>query len=230
MHSAVCSSVSVTIARPSVEGGLFWGCCNARRAHHRHECQQLGVIRLGGGCTGCGKLKKKVEDEHNTTNNRLAMRKSMIERPRTCWTITRVAAAGESTYLGTSPETSEEEEGIVNMNDSFCNGWGADAQSTKFDGAMLNGGGGDQGKKLVQALHETARMLQSAMEEQSTLTRGPWFAQKWLGIDKNAWLKSLAYQANSFHRILLNPCNSCIFRSNKLWRFGHDSLLNCVWT
>jgi hypothetical protein len=43
-------------------------------------------------------------------------------------------------------------------------------------------------------------------------------------------LKSLAYQANSFHRILLNPCNSCIFRSNKLWRFGHDSLLNCVWT
>jgi hypothetical protein len=95
---------------------------------------------------------------------------------------------------------------------------------------MLNGGGGDQGKNLVHLLHETARMLQSAMEEQSTLTRGPWFAQKWLGIDKNAWLKSLAYQANSFHRILLNPCNSCIFCSNKLWRFGHDSLLNCVWT
>jgi hypothetical protein len=43
-------------------------------------------------------------------------------------------------------------------------------------------------------------------------------------------LKSLAYQANFFHRILLNPCSSCIFRSNKLWRFGHDSLLNCVWT
>jgi hypothetical protein len=69
---------------------------------------------------------------------------------------------------------------------------------------MLNGGGGDQGKNLVQALHETARMLQSAMEEQSTLTRGPWFAQKWLGIDKNAWLKSLAYQANSFHRTHLS--------------------------
>ncbi|CAN5957392.1 unnamed protein product [Sphagnum jensenii] len=204
MHSAVCSSVSVTVARPSVEGGLFWGCCNARRAHHRHECQQLGVSRLGGGCSGFGKLKTKVEDEHNTTNNRLAMRKSMLERPRTCWTITRVAAAGESTYLGTSPETSEEEEGIVNMNDSFCrseNGWGADAQSTKFDGAMLNGGGGDQGKNLVHLLQETARMLQSAMEEQSTLTRGPWFAQKWLGIDKNAWLKSLAYQV-AVHSLL----------------------------
>ncbi|KAH9542515.1 hypothetical protein CY35_13G011400 [Sphagnum magellanicum] len=66
---------------------------------------------------------------------------------------------------------------------------------------MLNGGGGDQGKNLVQALHETARMLQSAMEEQSTLTRGPWFAQKWLGIDKNAWLKSLAYQV-AVHSLL----------------------------
>ncbi|CAM6050673.1 unnamed protein product [Sphagnum compactum] len=205
MHSAVCSSVSVTVARPSVEGGLFWGCCNARRAHHRHECQQLGVSRSGGGCSGFGKLKKKVEDEHNTSNNRLATRKSLLERPRICWTITRVAAAGESTYLGTSPETSEEEEeGIVNMNDIFCrseNGWGADARSTKFDGAMLNGGGGDQGKNLVHLLHETARMLQSAMEEQSTLTQGPWFAQKWLGIDKNAWLKSLAYQV-AVHSLL----------------------------
>ncbi|CAK9200674.1 unnamed protein product [Sphagnum troendelagicum] len=230
MHSAVCSSVSVTVARPSVEGGLFWGCCNARRAHHRHECQQLGVSRLEGGCSGFGKLKTKVEDEHNTTNNRPAMRKSMLERPRTCWTITRVAAAGESTYLGTSPETSEEEEGIVNMNDSFRrseNGWGADAQSTKFDGAMLNGGGGDQGKNLVHLLHETARMLQSAMEEQSTLTCGPWFAQKWLGIDKNAWLKSLAYQV-AVHS-LLQAVDEIVIRGEGQDRdtciFVHHSLI-----
>lgn len=48
---------------------------------------------------------------------------------------------------------------------------------------------------LMQALHEAARMFQMAIEKQRSLTKGPWFAKAWLGIDHNAWIKSIAYQA-----------------------------------
>lgn len=50
-------------------------------------------------------------------------------------------------------------------------------------------------RDMVQALHETARMFQVAIEKQRSLTKGPWFTKAWLGIDHNAWIKSIAYQA-----------------------------------
>jgi hypothetical protein len=56
--------------------------------------------------------------------------------------------------------------------------------------------GGPLGDELVSALHKEAERLRHALVEQESLTKGPWFAQKWLGIDKNAWMRSLGYQAS----------------------------------
>ena len=51
--------------------------------------------------------------------------------------------------------------------------------------------------EIVQALHETARMFQVAIEKQKSLTKGPLFTKAWLGIDHNAWIKSISYQVLS---------------------------------
>ena len=51
--------------------------------------------------------------------------------------------------------------------------------------------------EIVQALHETARMFQVAIEKQKSLTKGPLFTKAWLGIDPNAWVKSISYQVLS---------------------------------
>ncbi|XP_057865210.2 uncharacterized protein LOC131072923 isoform X1 [Cryptomeria japonica] len=61
--------------------------------------------------------------------------------------------------------------------------------------------GEDASNDLVQSLHEAARIFELSVEQQSSLTQGPWFAKAWLGIDKNAWIKTLAYQA-SVHALL----------------------------
>ncbi|MCO5554468.1 hypothetical protein L7F22_007997 [Adiantum nelumboides] len=48
---------------------------------------------------------------------------------------------------------------------------------------------------MLQALHETARMFHLAIENEGSLTKGPWLAKAWLGVDHSAWIKSIAYQA-----------------------------------
>lgn len=65
----------------------------------------------------------------------------------------------------------------------------------------LNVGDSPSGDVIVTALHEHAERLRVALVEQESLTKGPWFAQKWLGIDKNAWMRSVGYQAST-HSIL----------------------------
>ncbi|CAM6031588.1 unnamed protein product [Sphagnum compactum] len=217
MHSAVCSSVSVGVTRPPVEGPtLLWGCCccNARRAHHHaREChqqqqqqQQLWFIRpAAAAAAGFGKLLSKKLDDEDTTRL-LILRKTMgLDRPRISWMMptTRAAAGGggESLFLAASAETSEEG---INMNESVSGSENGRAELRfKLGAAAMpsGGGGGEQSKNLVHVLHETARVLQSALEEQKALTRGSWFAQKWLGFDKNAWMKSLAYQV-AVHSLL----------------------------
>eukprot|EP01018_Ginkgo_biloba_P012128 Gb_31732 [translate_table: standard] len=61
--------------------------------------------------------------------------------------------------------------------------------------------GEDASNDLVQSLHDAARVFEMAMEQQSSLIQGLWFAKAWLGIDKNAWVKTLSYQA-AVHALL----------------------------
>lgn len=230
MHSAVCSSVSVGVTRPPVEGpALLWGCCccNARRAHHhareyQQQQQQLWLHRPAAAAAGgFGKLlSKKLDDED--TARLLILRKTMgLDRPRVSWMMptTRAAAGGggESLFLAASAETSEEG---INLNESISrseNGRGEPRFKLGAAAMPSGGGGADQSKNLVHVLHETARVLQSALEEQKALTRGSWFAQKWLGFDKNAWMKSLAYQASPCTPYLLDLLLLGTLRSIYVW-------------
>ncbi|KAI4348928.1 hypothetical protein L6164_009589 [Bauhinia variegata] len=48
---------------------------------------------------------------------------------------------------------------------------------------------------LLQSLHDAARVFELAIKEHKTFSRLSWFSAAWLGIDQNAWVKELSYQA-----------------------------------
>ncbi|KAL9362969.1 hypothetical protein Peur_045754 [Populus x canadensis] len=56
--------------------------------------------------------------------------------------------------------------------------------------------GEDSGDKLVQSLHDAARVFEVAIKEQGLLSKFSWLSTAWLGIDRNAWVKTLCYQAS----------------------------------
>ncbi|KAM1196971.1 hypothetical protein ACFX2I_008630 [Malus domestica] len=58
--------------------------------------------------------------------------------------------------------------------------------------------GEDSSDGLVQYLHEAARVFELAMKEQGSLSTSSWFSTAWLSIDRNAWLKTLSYQASVY--------------------------------
>ncbi|KAI3696864.1 hypothetical protein L6452_29455 [Arctium lappa] len=49
---------------------------------------------------------------------------------------------------------------------------------------------------LVQSLHDAARVFELAIKGQTSGSKLPWFPTAWLGVDQNAWLKTLSYQAS----------------------------------
>lgn len=52
----------------------------------------------------------------------------------------------------------------------------------------------DYNDGLVQSLHDAARIFELAIKEHSFSSKMRWFSTAWLGIDRNAWVKSLSYQ------------------------------------
>lgn len=54
--------------------------------------------------------------------------------------------------------------------------------------------GEDHSNGLVQSLHDAARAFELAIKEQSSLSKLTWFSTAWLGVDRNAWVKTLSYQ------------------------------------
>ncbi|KAJ0027389.1 hypothetical protein Pint_36101 [Pistacia integerrima] len=51
---------------------------------------------------------------------------------------------------------------------------------------------------LVQSLHDAARVFELAIKEQGSLSNLPWLSTAWLGVDRNAWIKALSYQASAY--------------------------------
>ncbi|CAL1394875.1 unnamed protein product [Linum trigynum] len=64
--------------------------------------------------------------------------------------------------------------------------------------------GEDQGDRLVQSLHDAARVFELAIKERGIVSNS-WFSTAWLGGDGNAWLKTLTYQA-SVYSLLQAAC------------------------
>lgn len=52
----------------------------------------------------------------------------------------------------------------------------------------------DSNDGLVPLLHESARVFELAIKEQSPFSKLSWFSTAWLGVDRNAWVKALSYQ------------------------------------
>lgn len=52
----------------------------------------------------------------------------------------------------------------------------------------------DHNDGLVQFLHDAARVFELAIKEQGSVSKLSWFSTAWLGVDRNAWVKSLSYQ------------------------------------
>lgn len=48
---------------------------------------------------------------------------------------------------------------------------------------------------LVQSIHDAARTIELAILEHSSSSKASWLPKTWLGVDKNAWIKTLSYQA-----------------------------------
>lgn len=71
--------------------------------------------------------------------------------------------------------------------------------------------GEDPSSGLVQSIHDAARAIELAIHEHSSSSRTSWFSKAWLGVDKNAWVKTLSYQVDkmAFQRTLLFA--SCVF-------------------
>ncbi|XP_059646624.1 uncharacterized protein LOC132293255 isoform X2 [Cornus florida] len=58
--------------------------------------------------------------------------------------------------------------------------------------------GEDDSNGLVQSLHDAARVFELAIKEQTSSSKVSWFSTAWLGVDKNAWVKGLSYQASVY--------------------------------
>lgn len=232
MQSAVCSSVSVGVAsRPLLESSRPGCLCSnvlLRRGSHHHalDCQ------ASNRATGFGKLKKCSNEGVEFIGRRAGIEKPKLKQ----WFVFRTgaaAAAGFFHLVASSESTSEEESSSSSSSSSSASLNGsldrsANARVRFFDEEALGSGnqGGNQGNKnLVQALHDAASVFKSAMEDQESLTRGPWFAQKWLGIDKNAWMRTLAYQAITY----LQTKFASLEKNVKL-KIGHCTISIYVWT
>lgn len=64
-----------------------------------------------------------------------------------------------------------------------------------------------QGRSLAHAVHESARVFLVGLENQKTLASRPWFPPKWLGADKNVWMKALSYQVRLLPNAIISVVN-----------------------
>ncbi|EFH47464.1 hypothetical protein ARALYDRAFT_487429 [Arabidopsis lyrata subsp. lyrata] len=66
--------------------------------------------------------------------------------------------------------------------------------------------------ELIQSLHDAARTFELALKEKISSSRLPWFSAAWLGVDRNAWVKTFSYQASVY--CLLQAANEVSSRGN----------------
>lgn len=67
-----------------------------------------------------------------------------------------------------------------------------EAMRIRLDQALQNE---DYNDGLVQSLYDAARVFELSIKERISLSKISWFSVAWLGIDRNAWIKELSYQA-----------------------------------
>eukprot|EP00257_Ricinus_communis_P022061 XP_015581689.1 uncharacterized protein LOC8269720 [Ricinus communis] len=114
----------------------------------------------------------------------------------------------QSTYHKTgrvahlSPFATADDGLTVNGSPPASTGSDVDEMRVKLNQSLQDG---DYGDRLVQSLHDAARGFELAIKEQGSLSKLSWFSTAWLGIDRNAWVKTLSYQA-SVYSLLQAAC------------------------
>ncbi|VVA97249.1 unnamed protein product [Arabis nemorensis] len=78
-----------------------------------------------------------------------------------------------------------------------------------FSGSLQDG---DNYNGLIQPLHDAARTIELAVKDNITPFRFSWFPATWLRADRNAWVKTLSYQASLYS--LLQAVNEISSRGN----------------
>ncbi|CAH2073892.1 unnamed protein product [Thlaspi arvense] len=66
--------------------------------------------------------------------------------------------------------------------------------------------------ELIQSLHDAARTFELALKKKISSSKLPWFSAAWLGVDRNAWVKTFSYQAAVYS--LLQAANEVSSRGN----------------
>ncbi|XP_018476676.1 uncharacterized protein LOC108847828 isoform X2 [Raphanus sativus] len=73
--------------------------------------------------------------------------------------------------------------------------------------------------ELIQSLHDAARSFELALKKKISSSKLPWFSAAWLGVDRNAWVKTFSYQASVYS--LLQAANEVSSRG-----YNRDEDLN----
>lgn len=92
------------------------------------------------------------------------------------------------------PLVSADDGVTVNGSPSASTSSDVEEMGLKFNHSLL---GDDSTDKLVQSLHDAARVFEVAIKEQDSLSKFSWLSTAWLGIDRNAWVKTLCYEVYS---------------------------------
>ncbi|KAK8546267.1 hypothetical protein V6N13_067493 [Hibiscus sabdariffa] len=154
--------------------------CLSRSSFGTHtSCKRMGSS--GYMLTNCGNLRKKC-----------LIRQTSLENHQLVGYRKNISAFRKSRRMGLRFPLASAEDGVT------VNGSLQTSSSTDVDGirTKLNQSleGEDYSDGLVQSLHDAARVFELSIKECS-LSKLSWFSTAWIGVDRNAWVKTLSYQA-----------------------------------
>ncbi|XVF55788.1 hypothetical protein PTKIN_Ptkin06aG0065100 [Pterospermum kingtungense] len=132
--------------------------------------------------TNWGNLRKKC-----------LIRQTLSENHRLLGCRKHVSAFRKSRKTGLRFPLASAEDGVtVNGSPQSSTGTDVDEIRVKLNQSLQDE---DYSNGLVQSLHDAARVFELAIKEQGSLSKLSWFSTAWLGVDRNAWVKTLTYQA-----------------------------------
>ncbi|XP_072953403.1 uncharacterized protein [Typha angustifolia] len=88
--------------------------------------------------------------------------------------------------------TSPDDGVIVNGNSHASSNSDVEQMRVKLDQSLQSE---DLSTVLIQSIHNAARTVELGLLEHSSSSKSSWFSKAWLGVDENAWIRTLSYQA-----------------------------------
>ncbi|XP_039028288.1 uncharacterized protein LOC120162181 [Hibiscus syriacus] len=188
--------------------------CLSRSSCGTHaSCKRMASS--GYMLTNCGNLRKKC-----------LVRKTSLDNHRLVGYRKHFSAFRKSRRMGLHFPLASAEDGVTS------NGTLQTSTSTDVDGirTKLNQSlvGEDYSNGLVQSLHDAARVFELSIKEQGSIAKLSWFSTAWIGVDRNAWVKTLSYQAAvySLLQAAIEIASQGDSRDRDTYVFYKESLLN----